>query len=984
MNKYKKNVSAANKYIGRFDCLNAYKDTWGVKSVTAITTDKFEILPQLSVMGYFENTYDKNGNLVSSDGKLAADAKWSGSISWQVITPIGPLYLNLSGSGKLSGKLGTEYDYKNKKLKIADGNLKFIPSVTIEGGYGIDKVATVGAQGTLSVPITIVPTSKGEFEAKAALHVKLVFVIDYTHDLVDYKETIWDTTSKIKNIRKGNIIQISEEKFSEMDVSFDEASGKWNGGKINKQLRKLSKRISDAIVNNTITLQKGILPSSLPMQLQINNKNVMVFQAYDNSRTTLNSTVLKYSIFENGFWSEPKAVLDDGYADMFSDMKVINNKLVLVWQKVCKEIRGDVENDSKSVLKDIARNSEIYFSVFDEDTNTFVNPVKVTKNSQYDMMPHICSDSNDIIVSWVRNDAADLMQETGKNTIYTAKWNGSSFEEEVSLSQATGTIDEYVVYQNGESIQSVFVGQTSGIISVYGTDGHILTALSKLIFASYDGKISSLNYSDGQISCIANGKLYSYDIYSENVASGMAGNSAFASEVKYCSNGEKSGYIWSTYDEETDMGSIIASMKTETGYSEPITICKKEHVMWRYFYPIIDLEGNWQIVANALDTQTDLNLLLYVTKESRNNLELVDAYVNENDVLNGLTGVNYFVTNTEDNVINNIEVVITLKDGSRITKTIQETILPGESKAGTVYMDLQDVISTQNVTLSLYAENQTDISDNVVNDQIGCSDISVDAVSSETPDEVYITATLKNMSSVDANATLYLYGNEKMTTQLQKRDGITLNASENMQVKFIVNKNDITYNENNAAYLTLYVSEEDDYNEDNNIAYIMLYFSGNPQKTTGPIEIPAIESTAKPTQASDQNQKPTGTLTLPLGDAVTNLSDSNSNSILFLNNKNTVVQPMKIAKIVYVKNTKKGCVVIKWNKTEDVGGCQIQYSINRRFKMSRSKNVKKTKYTIRKLKRNKIYHIRLRTYRIVNGARIYSKWSKVKKIKIKK
>ena len=854
-NKYKKNVSDAKKYSKRFDCLNAYKDTWKVKSITAVSTDKFEILPTLSVMGYFENTYDKNGNIVSQEGKLAADTKWEGSINWQFITPIGPLYLNLIGSGEISCDIEPQYDYVHKSMKITDGSLKLIPSVTLEGGYGIDKIATVGAQGTLSVPITIIPASKGEFEATAALHVKLIFVLDYTQNLATYKTTIWDNIpSKTKNIRNSNILKLSKGKISEMDVSFDEASGKWNGGNSNKGLNKLGRRILDTMVDNTTTLQEGILPSSLPMQVRINNKSVMVFQAYDNSRTTLNSTVLKYSVLENGVWSEPKTVLDDGYADMFFDMKIIDNKLVLVWQKICNDITGDVENDSKNVLKSMAESSEVYFSVFDENTNTFINPVRVTNNNQCDMMPRICSDSDEIIVSWVRNNAADLMQETGNNEIYTAKWNGSSFEKEASLLQAVGTIDNYVVYQNEESIQSIYTGQANGITAVFETDGQILPALSEIVSASYDNKISSLDYLAGNVSFTTNGKLYSYDIYSENLDFGMAGETVFASEVKYCSNGEKSGYIWSVYDEDKDSGSILASMKTETGYSEPITICEKEHINWRYLSPIIDSEGNWHIVANALDTQTDLNSLLYVTKESKSNLKLINAFVDENDVLNGFTGVDYLVTNTEDNVVDSINIIVTLADGSKITKTIQETILPGESKAGTVYMDLRDVLNVQEINLSIYAENQTDISDNVIKVHTGHPDVSIDAISSETSDEISITATLENISLVDANTTLYLYGNEEMSKELQKQEGIILKANENKQIQFTLKKKDITYNENNAAYLTLYASNnEGDYNEDNNVTYIMLYHSDAPQVT------PTPEPTAIPTDIPKEIEMPHAT-----------------------------------------------------------------------------------------------------------------------------
>ncbi len=878
---YKKNVSDAKKYTGRVDCLKSYKNTWGVKSLTAVSTDKFEVLPKLSVMGYFENTYDKNGNLISTDGGFAADAKWSGSINWQFVTPIGPMYLNLKGSGKLSGKLEPAYDYANKSLKISDGSLKFTPSVSLEGGYGIDKVAQIGAQGTLSVPITIIPASKGEFEASAALHVKLIFVIDYTHDLASYKKTIWDTSNQKKRAKNSNILQVSEGTFSEMDTSFAKSEGKWNGNTLSKKMKKMGKKIAESITNNITTIQEGILPSSLPMQVQYAGKNVMVFQAYDESRTTLNSAVLKYSVLENGVWSEPKAVSDDGCADMYADMKVVNDKLVLVWQKEKNKISGDVENDSDSVLKDIATNSEIYFSTFDEETNTFTTPTLVTENDEYDMMPQICNDSDDIIVSWVRNDAADIMQESGSNTIYTAKWNGSSFEQEEALTQAPGTVDKYVVYQNTEGLQTIFSGQSNDITAVFNTDGQVISELSELMTASEDGTISNINYVDGTVNFIQNGTLYSYNTSNGEVTSATAGESAFGSAVQYCSNGSKSAYVWSVYDEETKKGSILASMKTENGYSEPVTICEKENTIWRYFSPVLDSDGNWQIVVNGLDTESNLNSLQYVTKKQESKLELAGVSVNENDVVDGLTAVDYFVSNSEDTEIQNIEIEITLEDGSKIKKEVPVTILPGESKAGTAYIDLGDIDTAQNVTISVTAEDQTNTSDCIVTEKIGNSDVSIDAVSTETEDEVKITTTLQNLSNVKTNATVHLYGDEKKTTELQKKEKITLKAKESNEITFTVKKKDITYNQNNAAYLMLNaVTENEDYNEDNNTAYVVLYQSDSLAEATPTPDSGDSSASVTGSSTATATPVPTAVLTLaPTNEAVPTLAPTTAPAV---------------------------------------------------------------------------------------------------------
>lgn len=135
------------------------------------------------------------------------------------------------------------------------------------------------------------------------------------------------------------------------------------------------------------------------------------------------------------------------------------------------EITGDVANDSENVLKQMAQNSEICFAVFDEETNTFSDPVYVTNNDSYDMMPRICDNSDEIVISWVRNDAADLMQSTGTNTIDIATWNGTTFDEETELVKASGTVDDYVLYKNGDAYETVFAGQSNEMTAMFDTDG---------------------------------------------------------------------------------------------------------------------------------------------------------------------------------------------------------------------------------------------------------------------------------------------------------------------------------------------------------------------------------------------------------------------------------------------------------------------------------------------------------------------------------
>ena len=80
-------------------------------------------------------------------------------------------------------------------------------------------------------------------------------------------------------------------------------------------------------------------------------------------------------------------------------------------------------------------------------------------------------------------------------------------------------------------------------------------------------------------------------------------------------------------------------------------------------------------------------------------------------------------------------------------------------------------------------------------------------------------------------------------------------------------------------------------------------------------------------------------------------------------------------------------LVVKWKKVSGISGYEIQYSTNKKFKSGvTKKNVasNKTSATYTNLKKNKTYYVRMRSYVKVDGKKVYSSWSAVKNIKIKK
>lgn len=104
----------------------------------------------------------------------------------------------------------------------------------------------------------------------------------------------------------------------------------------------------------------------------------------------------------------------------------------------------------------------------------------------------------------------------------------------------------------------------------------------------------------------------------------------------------------------------------------------------------------------------------------------------------------------------------------------------------------------------------------------------------------------------------------------------------------------------------------------------------------------------------------------------------------------TVTKTFKInpkgTKISKLTKSSKGFTA-KWKKqTTQTTGYQIQYSTSSQFKSAKTKTITKTKTTtqkISKLKKKKVYYVRVRTYKKVSGKKYYAAWSTVKKVKTK-
>ena len=82
----------------------------------------------------------------------------------------------------------------------------------------------------------------------------------------------------------------------------------------------------------------------------------------------------------------------------------------------------------------------------------------------------------------------------------------------------------------------------------------------------------------------------------------------------------------------------------------------------------------------------------------------------------------------------------------------------------------------------------------------------------------------------------------------------------------------------------------------------------------------------------------------------------------------------------------KKSITAQWKKVAGVSAYQVQIATNKKFSKNKKTfkvSKKSTKVKIKKLKAKKVYYLRVRSYKKVNGKKVYSKWSTVRKVKTK-
>ncbi len=150
----------------------------------------------------------------------------------------------------------------------------------------------------------------------------------------------------------------------------------------------------------------------------------MAFLDSDASRGATERTVLKYAVYKDGTWSEPKDVQNDKKADFQPSVcEIGDGKVMISW------LSSDPDKPTTEDSADYMRNLEVYTAVIDPATGTVSDETRLTDDEYYDYTPTCVYD-----------------EVTGDRIVYYVKTDSDGTAEEMSNSYTNGCAVVYMLY----------------------------------------------------------------------------------------------------------------------------------------------------------------------------------------------------------------------------------------------------------------------------------------------------------------------------------------------------------------------------------------------------------------------------------------------------------------------------------------------------------------------------------------------------------
>mgnify|MGYP001059784882 CR=1 FL=1 len=912
-----------------------------------------------NAVGYVKLKLDDNGSVIGfEEGGMTAALEAGGSVKvplWWIV------YSEFGVSGSVDGKICLTMNPQKVITPSGELNLAIKPHIAL---------------GADAVVINIKGGIEGEIGGKASFPWK-----SFSNSVSAY------LTGKLYIQADTTVPGLSGYK----DWKFSRLELYPNLGKTTKSISKMTYKRSTPVTQKEIQSVKqsqNLLDSAQESLVYENAKpaittfadgTALMTYLDDTEENSGGQTTLMYRLYQNGAWSDGKPVDKTGRLDTAAQMFSHNGFTYVMYENSDVAITEDMSEE------EILQHLTLKVARYDEESQTFDKVVTLReagKNWSYKYQ--FASDGTDLYAVWGENSSGDALLEEGKTKIYRSKLTEDSWAAPEKLYRTDDTISDFAYGYVGDEFSLAMVqGETLLVngetIATADTGMQAVKCIDGKIYFIQDGTL--MRYAGGETENLRIACSSSYDVYEDAVY--WIGQDNFNSEI---------------YKQKIGEESVAAALTEDGGYVSGFALLENSEEPG-----VVYTE---QEVDTSKENPYGATVLKYKYETKRSQAEVTNiAY----DVLSFGTDkenpILITVSNTGTTDLNHVK--ITVKDASG--NVLYEGPFVDKLAAG--------MQREQEILISVPADFTTsDITASVTSDETFEQQLTAKQTIETVTSDVAVTAKNKDLITVTNNG-----GNEAENVSFVVKDGgengnvihtetlETLSSGQSKDISLVEIWNKATRNDISGTKI-LYLEveqEETEYELWNNSIVLEKEVAPTATPTPTPIVTPTAVPTKQPTATPTAKPTavptaiptlkptiaPTVTPTVPSTEIPSNtgyLSDNKQTATSVpqnvTNENKSVTEGAKVPRVKFSKLKVSGKCKVKatWKKLTNVSGYQIQYAPNKKLKKAKRKTVKSTSVTIKKLKKKKTYFVRVRAYKLVDGKKVYGKWSAVKKVKIKK
>ena len=385
--------------------LKKFKKNYGSNKKETFKTD---------FLGYLEGYITDTGSIEFTEvcGTVAAE------FAYKIKSQFGPFGVPIFYAYVEAGATA------NAGRTVPDGDFPFEFDVTIHltpkvkggAGIGLEGAVSGGVYAKAEMPVEYAIKKKhftlsiaGEvgWEAHYIIGEASGTIIDGTFNLLDeYFGT------KSKQVRRQIAATYAMTEFIDKTVSQTSEkttllsrdyinNQKWVGTQTST---KRKARSANKLTFANTTLESSVNEFQRPQLVTAGDKMMLIWVDDDKSRDTYNRYRLMYSLYNNGSWSVPKAVDDDGMIDYQVSATAVGNDIYIAYQKFnAKFTKGDEER-----LDELNKKAEIKIAKYNANDNSFDDVKFITSNDTFDYLPCIAVENSQPVFYWANCTSNDF------------------------------------------------------------------------------------------------------------------------------------------------------------------------------------------------------------------------------------------------------------------------------------------------------------------------------------------------------------------------------------------------------------------------------------------------------------------------------------------------------------------------------------------------------------------------------------------------